>query len=58
MKGNIVDHEYEIERDGDKIAEVSKSGRVRDTYGVDVLDEADSVLVLSVTVAVDALAHD
>ena len=32
--------------------------RVRDTYGVDVLDEADSVLVLSVTVAVDALAHD
>jgi len=34
-KGNIVDHEYEIERDGDKVAEVSKRwfrgpGRVRD----------------------------
>ena len=59
VHGNIVDHEYEIERDGDKIAEVSKRWlRVRDTYGVDVLDEADSVLVLSVTVAVDALAHD
>jgi uncharacterized protein YxjI len=59
VKGNIVDHEYEIERDGDKIAEVSKKWfRVRDTYGVDVLDDADSVLVLSVTVAVDALAHD
>ena len=55
VKGNIVDHEYEIERDGDKIAEVSKKWlRVRDTYGVEVLDEADSVLVLSVTVAVDA----
>jgi uncharacterized protein YxjI len=59
VKGNIVDHEYEIERDGDTIAEVSKKWfRVRDTYGVDVFDEADSVLVLSVTVAVDALAHD
>ena len=33
--GNIVDHEYEIERDGDKIAEVSKKWfRLRDTYGV------------------------
>ena len=59
VKGNIVDHEYEIERDGDTIAEVSKKWfRIRDTYGVEVFDEADSVLVLSVTVAVDALAHD
>ena len=42
VKGNIVDHEYEIERDGDKIAEVSKKWfRVRDTYGVEVRDPAD-----------------
>ena len=35
--GNIVDHEYEIERDGDKVAEVSKKWfRVRDTYGVEM----------------------
>jgi uncharacterized protein YxjI len=59
VKGNIVDHEYEIERDGHKIAEVSKKWfRLRDTYGVDVADVEDTVLVLSVTVAVDALAHD
>ena len=33
--GNIVDHEYEIERDGDTVATVSKKWfRVRDTYGV------------------------
>jgi uncharacterized protein YxjI len=32
-KGNIVDHEYEIERDGHKIAEISKKWfRIRDTY--------------------------
>jgi uncharacterized protein YxjI len=31
---------------------------VRDTYGVEIENEADSVLVLAVTVAVDSLAHD
>ena len=35
--GNIVDHEYEIERDGDTVAKVSKKWfRVRDTYGVEI----------------------
>ncbi len=59
VHGNIVDHEYEIERDGDKIAEISKKWfRVRDTYGVDVYDETETVLILAITVAVDALAHD
>ena len=56
---NIVDHEYEIERDGDTIAKVSKKWfRMRDTCGVGVDDLADAPLVLAVTVAVDALAHD
>lgn len=59
VKGNIVDHDYKMERDGDTIAEVSKKWfRARDTYGVEVRDRADTVLVLAVTVAVDALAHD
>jgi uncharacterized protein YxjI len=59
VKGNFVDHEYEIERDGERIAEVSKKWlRARDTYGVEVRNPADAVLVLAVTVAVDALAHD
>jgi uncharacterized protein YxjI len=59
VKGNFVDHEYEIERDGDQIAEISKKWlRVRDSYGVEVSDPLDVVLVLAVTVAVDALAHD
>src|SRR5437764_3093281 len=31
-KGNVVDHEYKIERGGDKVAEVSKRWfRIRDT---------------------------
>jgi uncharacterized protein YxjI len=33
-KGNIVDHEFKIERDGDEVAEVSKRWfRLRDTTG-------------------------
>jgi len=59
VHGHIADHEYEIERDGDKIAEVSKKWfRVRDNYGVEIEDDDDTVIVLAVTVAVDALAHD
>lgn len=59
VHGNIVDHEYEIEQDGEKVAEISKKWfRLRDTYGVEVFDEQQAVLVLAITVAVDALAHD
>jgi uncharacterized protein YxjI len=59
VHGNIVDHEYEVERGGEKIAEVSKKWfRVSDTYGVEVDDIVDAPLVLAVTVAVDALSHD
>jgi uncharacterized protein YxjI len=59
ITGNIVDHEYEIERDGDEIAKVSKKWfRVRDTYGVEIRNPLDTPLVLAVTVAIDGLAHD
>ena len=57
--GNIVDHEYEIERDGDKVAEVSKKWfRLRDTYGVEVDADVDPALILSITVAIDSFSHD
>ena len=56
--GNIVDHEYEIERDGEKVAEVSKKWfRVRDTYGVQLAQGQDVPLVLAVTVCVDQMAR-
>jgi uncharacterized protein YxjI len=32
--------------------------RVRDSYGVDVLDPQMTVLVLAVAVAVDSMSHD
>ena len=57
--GNIVDHEYEIERDGDTIATVSKKWfRVRDSYGVQMAENQDVPLILAITVCVDAMARD
>ncbi len=54
--GDFVDHEYEIEQDGDKVAEISKKWfRLRDTYGVEVFGDVDAALILSITVAIDAL---
>ena len=56
-KGNIVDHEYEIERDGDKVAEVSKRWfRVRDTYGIEIAAGEDNALILAATVCIDEMA--
>jgi uncharacterized protein YxjI len=58
-KGNFVDHEYEIECDGARVAEVSKKWfRVRDTYGVQVFGEQNIALVLAITVCIDSLSHD
>ena len=58
-KGNIVDHEYKIERGGEKVAEVSKRWfRVRDTYGIEVAPGQDDALMIAVTVCIDQMTHD
>ena len=57
-KGNIVDHEYKIERGGDKVAEVSKRWfRVRDTYGIEIAPGQDDALILAVTVCIDQMTR-
>jgi uncharacterized protein YxjI len=57
--GNIVDHEYEIERDGDTIARVSKKWfRVRDTYGIEVAAGENDVLVVAAVVCIDQMSHE
>jgi uncharacterized protein YxjI len=58
-KGNIVDHEYKIERGGDEVAEVSKRWfRIRDTYGTQIASDQDDALILAVTVCIDQMTHD
>jgi uncharacterized protein YxjI len=57
-KGNIVDHEYKIERGGAKVAEVSKRWfRIRDTYGIEIAPGQEEALILAVTVCIDQMAR-
>jgi uncharacterized protein YxjI len=58
-KGNILYHEYVMERDGKPMAIVSRQWfRVRDSYGVEVADAEDTLLVLAMTVCIDMMAHE
>jgi uncharacterized protein YxjI len=57
-KGNIVDHEFKIERGGDTVAEISKRWfRVRDTYGIEVAPGQDDALILAVAVCLDQMGR-
>jgi uncharacterized protein YxjI len=57
-KGNVVDHEYEIERDGDKVAEISKRWfRVRETYGIEIAPGENDALIVAAAVCIDEMAR-
>jgi uncharacterized protein YxjI len=59
VHGNLVNHEYEIEGEHGKVAEISKKWfRIRDTYGVEIEADQDHALILAITVAVEDLTHD
>src|SRR5262245_8860042 len=59
VQGNIVDHEYRISQGGQDVAEVSKRWfRIADTYGVEVVDGHNDVLILAVTAVIDSMTHD
>jgi uncharacterized protein YxjI len=59
VQGNIIDHEYKLELDGTKVAEVSKKWlRVADTYGVEVAQGQNPVLILAITAVLDQMAHE
>lgn len=60
LSGDLLDHEFTVERDGRQVAKVSKRWfSLRDTYGVDVAEGQDDLLVLASVLAVDlALAKE
>jgi uncharacterized protein YxjI len=58
-KGNIVDHEYKIERDGEQVAEISKRWfRIRDTYGISIAPGQNDALILATTVCIDEMSRE
>jgi uncharacterized protein YxjI len=57
-EGNFSDHEYVFTRAGQQVASVSKQWfTFADTYGVDVRDGEDPVLILACTVVIDEACH-
>jgi uncharacterized protein YxjI len=58
-QGDFLDHEYSFTRSGAQVAQVSKRWfALGDTYGVDIADDADDVLILACTVVIDMVAQD
>jgi uncharacterized protein YxjI len=59
VQGNILDHEYSINERHQKIAEVSKKWlSITDTYGVEIDDGQNDILILAIAIAIDMMAHD
>jgi uncharacterized protein YxjI len=59
VQGNILDLEYSIMQRRKKIAEVSKKWlSLTDTYGVEIDDGQNDILILAVAVAIDMMSHD
>lgn len=59
VQGNILDLEYDIKQGRRKVAEVSKKWfTLTDTYGVEIADGQNDILILAVAVAIDMMAHD
>jgi len=57
-RGNLLDHEYTFTRDGRVVAEVSKKWfSWTDSYGVDVAEGEDDVLILACAVVIDMACH-
>ncbi|MEO8355540.1 MAG: LURP-one-related family protein [Chloroflexota bacterium] len=59
VQGNLLDHEYSINERRRKIAEVSKKWlSLTDTYGVEIAEEQNDILILALAIAIDMMSHD
>lgn len=57
-QGNLLDHEYTFTRGSRVVATVSKSWfSFTDTYGVEIAEDEDPVLILASTVIIDMVCH-
>jgi len=59
VQGNILDLEYSIYQRRKKVAEVSKKWlSLADTYGVEIDEEQNDILILAIAIAIDMMSHD
>ena len=58
-QGDFFDREYDFTRDGRTVAVVSKRFfSLTDTYGIDIAEGEDDVLILAAAVVIDQISHD
>ncbi|WP_153557641.1 LURP-one-related/scramblase family protein [Roseimaritima sediminicola] len=58
-KGDYFDHEYQFTRDGRPVASVSKKlFSFTDSYGVEIAEGEDDVLILACVIVIDLCSHD
>jgi uncharacterized protein YxjI len=54
LTGDLLDHEFSVERDGRQVASVSKRWfSIRDTYGVQIAEGEDHLLILASVLALE-----
>ena len=59
IAGNIADHEYTFLRGDEEVARVSKNWvSFSDTYGIEVDEGEDDILILACVIIVDMISHD
>ena len=59
IRGNLLNHEYKMERRGKRVAEVSKRWiAIRDTYTIEVAPGEDDALILALTVVVEQMCQE
>ena len=57
-QGNLLEHEYTFTRGSKTVATVSKRWfTIRDTYGVDIAEGEDAILILASAVVIDQICH-
>ena len=60
-KGSFLEHDYTFEKvtTGETVATVSKRWiSLTDSYGVEIADSEDDVIILASTVVIDMCCHD
>jgi uncharacterized protein YxjI len=59
VEGNFVGFEFSIMKSGSKVAHISKKFFAwTDTYGVDILEGEDAVLLLAIAIIIDMVCHN
>lgn len=58
VQGDFMAHQYAFSREGRQVADVSMAYfTIADTYGVDIVDGEEDVLILACTVVIDMACH-